>query len=126
MQYIIAILVAAIIGLGIYSNGVIVVLKGNVADLTDKVSTLQIEIANADRNTASCKLALAESSNALVSIKADYNNSVAKLNSWKKLPAEIRYNTIYKTITKVDYAKGECNDTKELISSISNINYNDL
>lgn len=57
-------------------------------------------------------------------IAVDYNKSIAELDMWKNKPAEVKYEVIYKYIPKLQYVKGECNDTKELIDSINYIDYN--
>ena len=126
MHYVTAGLAVTMLVMFIYFKSTISVLEADRDRLAKDVKSLQIDVINADRNTAVCKLALESQTKDIEILRVDYNNSVAALDNWKSQPAEIRYNTVYKTITKVDYSKGECNETKELINNISNINYADL
>ena len=127
MHYVIAGLSVTMLVMFIYFKSAISVLEADRDRLAEDVKSLQIDVINADRNTAVCKLALSEQTKDIEVLKIDYVKNVAELDKWKSMPPEIRYNTVYKTITKkVDYSKGECNETKELINNISNINYVDL
>ena len=125
-KYAAAGLATAMLLMFIYFKTTINGLEATNLQLRSDISSLQVDVVTADRNTAVCKLALESQTKDIEILRVDYNQSVAALNKWKSQPADIRYNTIYKTITKVDYREGECNATKKLISDISNINYADL
>ena len=119
-------LASAMLLMFIYFKITISSLESDNLRLQAAVSSLQVDVINADRNTAMCNLALERQTNAVDELKVDYQSNLNKLAEWESRPPEIRYNTIYKTITKYDYSKGDCNETKALILDISNINYADL
>ena len=54
--------------------------------------------------------------------------AIKDLEEWKSKPAEIKYETIYKTIPKevIKYKEGNCEDGLELNRAIAEMKYEDL
>jgi len=118
-EYISGGLALMLVGTGIYN-------KIEVSGLENDVAKTHIELLECKSQSRLYKLSLDSQTEAIEALRVDYNASVVKLEEWKSKPAGIRYRTIYKHIPKIEYVKGDCNDTKLLIDSISTINYSDL
>jgi len=118
-EYVSGGLALLLIGTGVYN-------KLEVSGLENEVSKMQIELLECKSQAELYKVSLNNQTKAIEALRVDYNTSVIELEEWKIKPPEFRYETIYKYIPKIEYIKGDCNDTKELINSISTINYNNL
>lgn len=120
------ILASVLVVFVIYHNVVVTKYDIKISGLMLDVSNLQNEVLVGKNNTDICKVALNKQTEDTNKLKVDYAENVKELEKWKALPPKIKYNTIYKTVYKADYSKGDCNDTKALIDSIRNIDYNSL
>jgi hypothetical protein len=55
-------------------------------------------------------------------MRIDLVSSKAKLDSWKLLPAKIKYEVIYRDVVKENNLTGACDEVKTLINSTPNLN----
>ncbi|MCI4436701.1 MAG: hypothetical protein JHC33_07845, partial [Ignisphaera sp.] len=74
-----------------------------------------------DDSVTDLQKALDKQTLATIAISVDYNNSIAELNKWKAKPAAIKYITIPASIREIK--SNDCNDTKDAITSVRNIDY---
>jgi hypothetical protein len=115
-------------------GAVIVFLLGYLMFSVYKIEGLRTELLEsknstliAEKQSNEYKSALDLQSLEIEHLRVDVNTSKTKLEQWKALPAQIRYETIYKYIPKqVILERGDCNDTKMLIDSIRAIDFNSL
>jgi len=118
-EYVSGGLALLLIGSGLYN-------KVEVSGLENDVAKTQIELLECKSQSRLYKLSLNNQTKMIEALRVDYNVSIMQLEEWRIKPPEFRYETIYKYIPKIEYIKGDCNDTKALINSISTINYNSL
>ena len=98
-----------------------------VNTLEKKLLKVQKDLADEIVKSTLYKSALDLQSLEIEHLRVDVNTSKTKLEQWKALPTQIRYETIYKYIPKqVILERGDCNDTKMLIDSIRAIDFNSL
>ena len=119
MEYVSAGLALLLVGTGVYN-------KIEVSGLENDIAKGEVSLAQCKYQTSVYKFALGLQTDKIEALRVDYNASVTKLEEWKSKPPKVRYETIYKYIPKIEYIKGDCNDTKMLINSIGTIDYNDL
>jgi len=108
-----------LLGTGIYN-------KIEVSGLETTVAESQLELSDCKTQARLYKVSLDEQTSLIELTRVDYEQSLLELEEWRTKPATVRYETIYKYIPEIEYVKGDCNDTKILIDSIGNIDYNNL
>ena len=113
-------------GLALLLVGTSVYNKIEVSGLENEKVNIQLELSDCKAQSSLYKMSLDDQTAIIELVRVDYQASLLELEEWRKKPEVVKYETIYKYIPKVEYVKGDCNDTKLLIDSIGNINYNDL
>ena len=119
-QYVSGALGAMLLMLGIYTYMTVNGLKLELAD-----TQTDVVVAKADYNM--CRASVDEQNGKIEKLGVDYDGAVKKLSEWKKKPAEIRYNTIYKYISReVVNNEESCENTKRAIDAIRHIDFSGL
>lgn len=118
-EYVSGGLALLLVGTGVYN-------KLEVSGLENEAAMIKTELIECKYRSNAYKLSLNNQTKAIEALRVDYNISLVELEEWRVKPPKFRYKTIYEYIPKIEYIKGDCNDTKELINSISTINYNIL
>ena len=119
MEYVSGGLALLLVGTGIYN-------KIEVSGLESDVSDAKLELSKCINQSNLYKMSLDEQTKLIELVRVDYQGSLLELDKWRNKPEKVKYETVYVYIPKIEYKKGDCNDTKLLIDSIGNINYSDL
>lgn len=108
-QYVSGALLGVLIMLGTYTYFV----KGALNDALDDNTRVRLELA--------LKTTAFDAQSAIIeSQRVDLNKSMDKLDKWKALPPEIRYETIYKRIPGwVEIKRSNCDDVKAILNSFN-------
>lgn len=114
------IFMAVIAAMGAY----MFILSQKVDSLESSLQSSQVKVLTGEVNLRTCKASLTKQNEKFESLSADYDNARSAVEHWKAKPAEVRYKYIYKTIGKVK--SNECNDTKSMLDSVRNIDFNSL
>ena len=120
-NFIITGVVALVITGGVlYVNG----LKRDIRSLESTLKDNQIELANEKLQSTRYESALDKQNTQIDKLKIDKSTSAETLAKWKALPAEVKYKVIYKTSEVVK--SNECQDIKNRIDNIRNIDFKQL
>lgn len=106
----------------------VLLLASGVYSYEKKINTLKSELLTTENkllqstiNNSKCEDSLSNQNALIVSQKADYDT---KLKEFRETPPKIRYEVIYKTTKEVK--SNECNDTKQVINNIRNLDFDRL
>lgn len=97
-----------------------------IAALRKDVAVCQSKSAGLEISNLGLKNIIIESNSKIEALAVDHNKSVALYEKEKNRKPEVRYEVIYKYINRDISKSGECNDIKNVLNSLSSIDYNDL
>lgn len=104
-----------------------------IEDREEELSLLRETFSNEQKKTAALtisnmglKASIKESNLKLEAIEVDYDKAILLYKKQLEKPPDVRYEVIYKYIDREVAKSGECNDIKNVLNSLSNIDYNDL
>jgi cell division protein FtsL len=98
-------------------------LKKTIAELNMSILESRVELANEQRQSELFKSALDSQTKEIENLAVDKTKADMKLAEWKAKPDKIKYEVIYK-IREVK--SDECEDIKNVIDSVRNLDYERL
>lgn len=98
------------------------------------IMSLQKDVLEAKNEKHVCSLekqgfesALYIQSEEILEQAAEHKQSQNQLRIWKEKPPSIKYKILYKSLPKdTNLTRGNCNDTKNILNTIRNIDYSDI
>jgi hypothetical protein len=108
---------------GSYSYIKIDNLEDTLVKKEKSITDFTISLSKQEQATSECVLATAIQNKDIEVLRAQNDNAKFELEKWKNKPAEIKYQNIVK-IREVK--SNECNDTKNVLDAVRNIDFNIL
>jgi uncharacterized coiled-coil protein SlyX len=126
LTLVIVALTTAIFILVLLGNSILDSKESIIKGLNQEIAEKQVEISRLSFSNKHLTLVIEDTNRKVEALEVDYNKALDTYNRHLKKPPVVRYEVIYKYADKNITKSEECTDVKNILNSLSAVNYDSL